>query len=181
MRDDYDEPIRYVSDQILCEPHGVVGDRGIREPAYPDDNPKTVHGVKKTPLHLIPPVAKAALAWVMGLGAKKYGAYNWREKRVSVSVYKAAAERHLDACWAGEWLDPESGQPHVAHAMACCAILLDAAANKSLNDDRPRPLSNITPLDESVETLSCPSFGANYDNQKEKDGRSQGAQQEGQR
>jgi hypothetical protein len=140
MRDDYDDPIRYVSDQILCEPHGVVGDRGIREPAYPDDNPKTIYGVKKTPLHLIPPPAKVALARAMECGAKKYGPFNWREKRVSCSVYKAAAERHLDAFWDGEDLDPESKAHHLGHAMACCAIILDALASGMLNDDRPLPL-----------------------------------------
>lgn len=104
---------------------------------YPDDNPKTAHGVKKTPLHLIPPPALEAEAWVFGLGAQKYGAYNWREHTVSASVYQAAALRHLLAWWNGEGTDPESGQSHLAHARACLGILLDAGACGKLNDDRP--------------------------------------------
>jgi hypothetical protein len=44
-------------------------------------NPKDAIGDTKTPLHLVPKVAVAAMAWVMGLGAKKYGPYNWREQR----------------------------------------------------------------------------------------------------
>ena len=36
---------------------------------YPDDNPKTAFGVKKIPLHLIPPVAMEAEAGAFGLGA----------------------------------------------------------------------------------------------------------------
>jgi hypothetical protein len=36
----------------------------------------------------------------------------------------------------GEDLDPESGMDHLAHIMACCAVLLDAKAAGKLNDDR---------------------------------------------
>lgn len=103
----------------------------------PDNNPKTVFGVSKSPLHLIPPPALLALADVFGLGARKYGAYNWRTKKVSASVYQAAALRHLLAWWDGEDLDAESRRTHLAHAMACCAILIDAEAHDALNDDRP--------------------------------------------
>ena len=104
---------------------------------YPDDNPKTQYGDRKPPLHLIPPVALVAEAGVFKLGARKYGAYNWREKTVSSSVYQGAALRHLCAWWDGEETDPESGESHLAHARACLGILIDAAANGKLNDDRP--------------------------------------------
>jgi hypothetical protein len=107
-------------------------------PGLPDTNPKTAFGVQKAPLHLIPPAALLAVAGVMGLGAKKYGAYNWRQHAVSASVYQAAAMRHLLAWWGGEEVDPESGESHLAHAIACCAIVLDAAAVAKLNDDRPK-------------------------------------------
>ncbi len=104
---------------------------------HPDSNPKTRYGVLKTPLHLIPPPALIAEAEVFGLGARKYGAYNWREHSVSASVYQAAAMRHLLAWWEGENTDAESGQSHLAHARACLGILLDAAKHGRLNDDRP--------------------------------------------
>ena len=105
--------------------------------AYPDDNPKTITSVTKVPLHLVPPSAKHYLAMAMANGAAKYGPYNWRERTVSVSIYKAAAVRHLDAFWDGEELAEDSGVHHLAHAMACMAILLDARTLGKLNDDRP--------------------------------------------
>jgi len=107
----------------------------------PDTNPKTVYGIQKTPLHLIPPPALSAEAEVFGLGGRKYGPYNWREHTVSASVYQAAALRHLLAWWEGEDTDPESGQSHLAHARACLGILLDAAHHGKLNDDRPKVLT----------------------------------------
>lgn len=102
-------------------------------------NPKDVFGLKKLPLRLIPSPALAHLAMVMALGARKYGAYNWREKEVRLTVYLEAAERHLRSVLDGELIDAESGQPHVAHAMACCAIILDAMALGKFMDDRPPP------------------------------------------
>jgi hypothetical protein len=112
---------------------------------YPDDNPKTAFGAQKTPLHLIPPPALLAEAEVFGLGAKKYGAYNWRQHTVSASVYQAAALRHMLAWWEGEDVDPESGQSHLAHARACMGIVLDAAAYGKLNDDRPNAAASARP------------------------------------
>jgi hypothetical protein len=69
-------------------------------------------------------------------GARKYGRFNWREHTVTVSVYTDAIMRHLMAYVDGEDLDPESGINHLAHVMACCAVLLDAKAMGKLNDDR---------------------------------------------
>lgn len=112
--------------------------------AYPDNNPKTAIGAVKVPLHLVPPSAKHFLALALADGAKKYGPYNWRDAAISVSVYKAAMERHIDAFWDGENNAPDSGIHHVAHAMACCALILDALTVGKLNDDRPS--SGASPL-----------------------------------
>lgn len=105
--------------------------------SYPDNNPKTAIGALKVPLHLVPPSAKHYLAMALADGAKKYGPYNWRDAAISISVYKAAMERHMDAFWDGEELAPDSGVHHVAHAMACCALILDAMSVGKLHDDRP--------------------------------------------
>lgn len=104
---------------------------------YPDNNPKTLIGSSKIPLHLVPPSAKHFLAEALADGARKYGPYNWRDAAISVSVYKAAAERHMDAFWDGEDFAVDSGVHHIAHAMACMALLLDAMTVGKLNDDRP--------------------------------------------
>lgn len=100
-------------------------------------DPKGAAGALKTPLHLIPPVASAAVARVHAHGAAKYGAYNWRSNQICTTTYIAAMKRHLDAYLDGEDLDPESGEPHIAHIAASCNILLDAGNHGTLVDDRP--------------------------------------------
>jgi hypothetical protein len=105
----------------------------------PDNNPKTVFGMKKPPLGLIPSPALIHMSLAMALGAEKYGAYNWREKGVSSMVYLHAAERHLRSWLDGEEVDPESGASHLGHVMACCGILLDAQAIGNIIDTRPVP------------------------------------------
>lgn len=104
---------------------------------YPDGNPKTAVGAAKVSLHLVPPSATHYLAEAFADGARKYGPYNWREKGVSASVYVAAAMRHMDAYRDGEDLSRDAQVHHLAHVMACCAIILDAASVGKLNDDRP--------------------------------------------
>ena len=103
------------------------------------ENPKDRVGASKPPLHLIPPAAEIAEAVVMGLGASKYGPYNWRSANVKATVYISAARRHLAQWLDGEDDDPESGVSHLAHARACLGILLDALATEHLVDDRPAP------------------------------------------
>ena len=104
---------------------------------YPDDNPKTIHGVKKAPLHLVPTTAVAAESLAFADGATKYDPYNWRQQNVSISVYYDACRRHLDAYWEREHDGADSGVSHLAHARACLAILIDAEECGTLNDDRP--------------------------------------------
>lgn len=105
--------------------------------SYPDNNPKTAHGALKIPLDLVPPSSTHFLAEAFKNGADKYGPYNWREKGISSSVYYAAAKRHLDAWWDGEDYADDSGVHHVAHAMACMALILDSMTVGTLNDNRP--------------------------------------------
>lgn len=104
----------------------------------PDTNPKTAFGVQKASFHCIPPVALIQLGAVCKNGADKYGPMNWREHAVTYSIYHNAILRHLYAIQDGEWLDPESGLPHLAHIMAGAAIVLDAHYSNKLNDDRPK-------------------------------------------
>lgn len=103
------------------------------------ENPKDRVGVRKPPLHLIPSAAEILESAVMALGAKKYGAFNWRSTNVKASVYVAAARRHLVQWFDGQDDDAESGVSHLAHARASLGILLDALATGHLVDDRPIP------------------------------------------
>ncbi len=105
----------------------------------PHTNPKDRVGCRKPPLHLIPPAAEIAEAVVMGLGAAKYGPYNWRTETIRATIYIAAARRHLAQWLDGEDDDAESGVSHLAHARATLGILLDAITNEKVIDDRPPP------------------------------------------
>lgn len=109
----------------------------VDNPEKVSTNPKDKLGRAKPPLHLIPSSALIHEAVVMGLGANKYGPYNWRDKTVAATVYIAAAQRHLLQYLDGENTDPESGASHLAHARACLGIILDATENNNLVDDRP--------------------------------------------
>ncbi len=102
-------------------------------------NPKDMIGQKKVDLSLIPPAALIYIALAMEDGAKKYGPFNWRENKVRARVYLAAAMRHIAAKLDGEELATDSLKPHLAHAMACLAIYVDAEETGNLHDDRPTP------------------------------------------
>lgn len=111
----------------------------IFDPEAVGENPKDRVGQTKPPLHLIPPAAEILEAVVMGLGARKYGEFNWRTSKVRATIYIAAAKRHLAQWLDGQDDDAESGVSHLAHARACLGILLDALATGHLVDDRPPP------------------------------------------
>lgn len=102
-------------------------------------NPKDRLAAERLDLGLFPVIASAYGALAMTEGALKYGAFNWREpgKGVRASVYYAACRRHLDKYISREWEDPDTGVPHLASALACIAILIDAHETNCVTDDRP--------------------------------------------
>lgn len=104
-----------------------------------DTNPKDAIGSQKLPLHLWPTTATAMGCLGLMDGALKYGRANWRSAGVRASIYFDAANRHLAAWFEGESADPDSGLPHLAHALACLAIIVDAEAAGLLVDDRQIP------------------------------------------
>lgn len=99
-------------------------------------NPKDVIGSDKVPLHLWPMTATALGSMALLDGACKYGRSNYRAIGVRASIYYDAATRHLSKWFEGESEDPDSGLPHLAHVLACVAIIVDAQAAGKLNDDR---------------------------------------------
>lgn len=99
-------------------------------------NPKDLIGSDKLPIHLWPETATSLGCLGLLDGMLKYGRTNWRAAGVRASIYVDALRRHLAAWWEGEDLDPDSGLPHLAHALACLAIIVDAQAAGRLNDDR---------------------------------------------
>ncbi len=115
-------------------------------------NPKDAIANGKIPMHLWPATATAMGAIGLLDGMNKYGRLNWREAGVRASVYVSACQRHLTAWFENEDNDKDSGIPHLAHALACLAILVDADAAGKLTDDRQYPggyrklMNELTPL-----------------------------------
>jgi hypothetical protein len=96
-------------------------------------------GASKPPLVLMPPAAERSICEVLKAGGEKYGYWNWRLSHVETATYISAIKRHLAAIHEGEWLDPESGQPHIAHIGASACILLDADHNNCLTREVVKP------------------------------------------
>jgi len=101
-------------------------------------NPKDLIGITKVPLGLLPSAGKIHGAMAMKNGAAKYGPYNWREKKIKMSIYIDALERHLLALRDGEDIAQDSGISHLGHIVAGASILLDAQVMDCLIDDRPK-------------------------------------------
>lgn len=79
----------------------------------------------KAPIHLVPPEVITSMATVLAFGAEKYGENNWRQD-VDVTTWGrtySSMQRHLNAFWSGEDTDPESGLPHLDHALTQLMIL----------------------------------------------------------
>lgn len=100
-------------------------------------NPKDLEGNKKSPISLVPPSVMIYMAEAFREGARKYGPYNWRTKKVQAMIYLDAAFRHMLAKLDGEDIDPESGKDHLAGALASLAVYIDAQETGNLIDNRP--------------------------------------------
>lgn len=99
-------------------------------------NPKDAIGSNKLPLHLWPETATVFGALGLLDGMLKYGRSNYRAIGVRATIYVDACKRHLNAWLEGEECADDSSVPHLGHALACIAILVDAQAAGKLNDDR---------------------------------------------
>jgi len=89
----------------------------------------------KPRLSLAPPHSLEAIIAVMEYGAKKYGVNNWKGGMAYSRCFNSAF-RHMWAWWRGEDNDPESGLPHIAHAICGLAFLLDWQKMRVGTDDR---------------------------------------------
>jgi hypothetical protein len=89
----------------------------------------------KIRMDLLDPYAIEQLAQVLTFGAKKYAAWNWANG-IAYSRIAAALLRHVFAFLRGEDRDPETGLPHIAHAMCCCMFILGLSVRKPESDDR---------------------------------------------
>ncbi len=86
---------------------------------------------------LIPLCTLEDEAKVWAYGKQKYAAWNWA-KGMPWSVPLACLLRHMAAWQRGEELDPESGLPHLAHAMCNLRMLTLYSKTYTEGDDRPK-------------------------------------------
>jgi hypothetical protein len=103
---------------------------------YVDGNPKTQFGIAKPGEYYTPPIPFYEYSLAHLQGALKYGPFNWRDDPVSISTYLDAVKRHIDLYKAGQQQASDTGIHHLAHAMTCLSIVIDAEYHGTLIDDR---------------------------------------------
>ena len=106
----------------------------------------------KVALELIPGLALEDCARVFDYGRKKYAAWNWA-KGMQWMVVFACLLRHLYAWARGEDNDPESGLPHLGHAMCNLVMLTTFARTYREGDDRPKGLFEV-PAAKALDSVS---------------------------
>lgn len=102
-----------------------------------DTNPKDLIGCKKDSISLVPPEGIKEISKAMKNGAEKYGAYNWRDKKVQYMIYLDAIYRHTLALVDREDVAEDSQVHHLGHIGANVCILLDAIKYNCIIDNRP--------------------------------------------
>lgn len=92
-------------------------------------------GTKPERYDLIPVEPLAAVARHYGVGATKYDDHNWR-KGYEWSKSYAALQRHANAFWRGEDIDPETGSPHLAAVVFHAFSMMEWMRTHPEYDDR---------------------------------------------
>ncbi|HVI40385.1 MAG TPA: dATP/dGTP diphosphohydrolase domain-containing protein, partial [Anaerovoracaceae bacterium] len=117
-------------------------------------NPKDIIGTDKVPLNLVPGTTMAYLALGHLEGHLKYGRSNWREAGIRMSIYLDALQRHVKKMEdGGEWEDPVTKVPHLANAITCLSIIIDAYECDKLVDDRPKSAPTASVIDRFSEKV----------------------------
>ena len=98
-------------------------------------------GKKLERYDLIPVRPLAEVARCFGMGARKYADRNW-ERGYPWSLSYASMQRHANAFWGGESIDPEVGFHHLAavifHAMVLLEFEVTHPEMNDLQQSKPR-------------------------------------------
>ena len=103
----------------------------------------------KEPHDLIDKEIIIELAKVLGYGANKYEAHNWKIG-LPISRYYSACQRHLLSFNSGETIDSESGLNHLGHAACNLMFMLYMLKHKPELDDRYFKKEDSEALDKSL-------------------------------
>lgn len=98
----------------------------------------------KAPFFYLPWEALEEVAFVMQYGARKYAPGNYRKGMKSSRLFSACV-RHIVDWWKGEQKDPETGRPHLAHAVCCLLMLIESELIETVEDDRYAHASRTHP------------------------------------
>lgn len=100
---------------------------------------RVIEETGKDPLDLIPLSVMRSVARVLAGGNLKpgRGEFNWLTAYVRKSNMTAGALRHIADDAEGIERDPESGEPHLAHAIARLIIALHARMHGTLIERKP--------------------------------------------
>jgi hypothetical protein len=133
--------MKQITEQLELFPELDQGSVNVQGGKYDEKatNPKDAIGSKKLGTNTVPDCVKFFCALATIEGALKYGTANWSEAGVRCSIYLDALDRHVSKFKAGEWKDPQTGVPHLANALACIGIIIDAHFRGKMLDDRPPP------------------------------------------
>ena len=93
-------------------------------------------GASKVRYDLIPPRPLFELARVYTIGAAKYDDRNWEEGIEYGRIFRAM-QSHAWRWWAGEQLDQEDGQHHLASVAWCAFALMEYERTHPERDNRP--------------------------------------------
>lgn len=93
---------------------------------------------------LVPSGVMRDVVDVLMFGAGRYGDWNWLHVQDWRARYYDALRRHIDAWWSDdEWLDSDSGLPHLAHATVNAMFLLTLGRPEKAVDSATLP-STVT-------------------------------------
>lgn len=124
----------------------LLGNFQMRLPSGFGDNTALMHSA----VYLGSPWADCAR--VFDYGRHKYAEWNWLKGMPWSEVINSCA-RHLLAMMRGQANDPESGLPHVGHAMCNLVMLMQYTKTYLEGDDRPKPLNAPGPSQVDVDNF----------------------------
>lgn len=89
----------------------------------------------KLRLELVPPESVLAIGRILTHGCAKYGDRQW-EKGMPLERIYGAAQRHLQAWAAGAEIDPDSGLPHLEHALCNLAMMVTLRSRSPVREEK---------------------------------------------
>jgi hypothetical protein len=100
---------------------------------YNEEAPGMKFDSDKPRTDLLPPKTMLEVSRVLGFGADKYDAENWRKVEEHQDRYTAAALRHIFSHMEGKTFDSESGLSTLAHAICCLSFILEIELEDTLH------------------------------------------------